>query len=95
MRSHLRGITAQDAAISFYAGSDGQQTDPAVGFADANFAHVSDEQRKSISGYCFFMFFCLICWRPKLQTATAQSTHEAELIAVTLGSNELIWIRNL
>ena len=93
VRSHLKGITAQDASISFYAGSDGQQTDPAVGFADANFAHVSDEQRKSISGYCFFMFFCLICWRSKLQTVTAQSTHEAELIAVALASNELIWIR--
>ena len=39
------------------------------------------------------MFFCLICWRSKLQTVTAQSTHEAELIAVVLASNELIWIR--
>ena len=39
------------------------------------------------------MFFCLICWRSKLQTATAQSTHEAELIAVALASSELIWIR--
>ena len=48
VRSHLRGITAQDASISFYAGSDGQQTDSAVGFAGANFAHVSDEQRTSI-----------------------------------------------
>ena len=33
----------------------------------------------------------LICWRSKLQTVTAQSTHEAELVA--LASNELIWIR--
>ena len=41
------------------------------------------------------MFFCLICWRSKLQTATAQSTHEAELIAVALASNEFIWIRKL
>ena len=90
MRSHLRGISSQDASITLYAGSDGQLVDPAVGFADANFAHVSDEQRKSISGYCFFMYFCLICWRSKLQTVTAQSTHEAELIAVALASNELI-----
>ena len=66
VRSHLRGISSQDASISLYAGSDGQLVDPAVGFADANFAHVSDEQRKSISGYCFFMYFCLICWRSKL-----------------------------
>ena len=47
-KSHLRGITAQDASISFYAGSDGQQTDPAVGFADANFAHVSDTRKGSL-----------------------------------------------
>ena len=40
-----------------------------------------------------YMFLCLICWRSKLQTVTAQSTHEAELIAVALASNELIWIR--
>ena len=93
VKSHLRGITAQDALLSFYAGSDGQQTDPAVGFADANFAHVSDEQRKSMSDCCFVMYFCLICWRSKLQTAIAQFTHEAELIAVTLASNDLIWIR--
>ena len=93
IKSHLRGITAQDASISFYAGSDGQQTDPTVGFADANFAHVSDDQRKSIPGYCFFLYFCLICWRSKLQAVTAQSTHEAELIVVALASNELIWIR--
>ena len=39
------------------------------------------------------MVFCLICWRSRLQTATAQPTHEAELIAVALASNELIWIR--
>ena len=51
VKSHLRGIIAQDSSISIYASSDGQQTDPAVGFADANFAHVSDKQRESISGY--------------------------------------------
>ena len=39
------------------------------------------------------MYFCLICRRSKLQAVTAQSTHEAELIAVALASNELIWIR--
>ena len=55
------GLFACYRDLGLYAGSDGQQTDPAVGFADANFAHVSDEQRKSISGYCFFMFYCMIC----------------------------------
>ena len=92
-RSHFTNIAEQDSSIAYYAGSDRQHTDPAVGFADANFAHVSDELRKSISGYCFFLYCCLICWRSKLQTVTAQSTHEAELIAVALASNELIWFR--
>ena len=41
-----------------HAGCDGQKTDPAIGFADANFSHVSDEQRKYILGYCFFVYFC-------------------------------------
>ena len=54
---------------------------------------MSVTNKGSLSGYCFSMFFCLIFWRSKLQAATAQSTHEAELIAVALASNELIWIR--
>ena len=45
-------------------------------------------------GLLFLYALCLICWRSKLQTVTAQSTHEVELIAVALASNELIWIRN-
>ena len=95
VRGHFTNITEQDSSIAYYAGSDRQHTDPAVGFADTNFAHVSDELRKSISGCCFFFYFCLICWRSQLQTVTAQSTHEAELIAVALASNELIWIRKI
>ena len=91
--SHFTNITEQDSSIACYAGSDRQHTDPAVGFADANFAHVSDDLRKSISGYCFLLYFRLLCWRSKLQTVTAQSTHEAELVAVALAPNELIWIR--
>ena len=90
VRSHFTNITEQDSSIAYDAGSDRQHTDPAVGFVEADFAHVSDELRKSISGCCFFFYFCLICWRSQLQTVTAQSTHEAELIAVALASNELI-----
>ena len=93
VRSHFTNITEHGSPIAYCAGSDRQPADPAVGFADANFTRVSDELRKPISGYCFFLyFFFLVCWRSKLQTATAQSTHEAELIAVALASNELIWI---
>ena len=62
---------------------------------DANFANKSDEQTKSISGYCFYLFGCLISWRSKLQTITATSTFESELIALAFAGNEAVWIRKL
>ena len=66
-----------------------------IGLADANFANITDEQRKSISGFCFYVFGCPVSWRSKLQTITAGSTHEAELIAIALAANEGVWIRKL
>lgn len=42
-----------------------------------------------------FVLFCLVSWKSKLQSVTAQSTHEAELIALSLASNEAVWIRDL
>ena len=41
------------------------------------------------------MFGCLVSWRSKLQTITAGSAHEAELIAIGLAANEGVWIRKL
>ena len=42
-----------------------------------------------------YVLFCLVSWKSKLQSVTAQSTHEAELIALSLASNEAVWIRDL
>lgn len=96
VRSHFRDIQDNDKGVAFFCGSDGQNIDPALaGMADANFANLKDEERKSISGFCLFVFFCLISWRSKIQTITAESTHEAELIAVALAANEMVWIRKL
>ena len=39
--------------------------------------------------------YATISWKSKLQSITAQSTHEAELIALTLAANEAVWIRDL
>jgi hypothetical protein len=41
------------------------------------------------------VFGCPVSWRSKLQTITAGSTHEAELIAIALAANEGVWIRKL
>ena len=78
----FRELGKRDIALATLSGSDGQNIDPLGGFSDANFANKSDEQSKSISGYCFFLFGCLVSWRSKLQTITAASPFESELIAL-------------
>ena len=88
-------ISKSDGALCFVATSDGQNSPMFIGFADANFANIFDDKRKSISGYCYFVFFCPVTWRSKMQTITAGSTHEAELIAIALAANEGVWIRKL
>ena len=88
-------ISMSDGALRFIASSDGKNVNRLVVLADANFANVTDEQRKSISGLCCFVFGCPVSWRSKLQTITAGSTHEAELIAIALAANEGVWLRKL
>ena len=88
-------ISKSDGALSFIATSDGSNTNALIGLSDANFANINDDKRKSISGYAFFVFGCCVCWRSKMQTITAGSTHEAELIAIALAANEGVWIRKL
>ena len=91
----LGDIGRSDAALSFVGTSDGQHVRRLAGFADANYANITDDERKSNTGYIFFMFGCAIIWRSKLQPITATSTHEAELIACAMASAEAIWCRKL
>ena len=81
-------ISKSDGALTFIASSDGKNLNLFAVLADANFANLTDEQRKSISGFCCYVFGCPVSWRSKLQTITAGSTHEAELIAIALAANE-------
>jgi hypothetical protein len=52
-----------------------------VGFSDADFAGGGID-RKSTSGTCHFLGSSLICWSSQKQSSIAQSTTEAEYIAV-------------
>ena len=88
-------IADSDPALAVLATSDGQNVNSLIGLSDANFANLTDEQRKSISGFAFYVFGCCVTWRSKLQTITAGSTHEAEIIAIALAANEGVWIRKL
>jgi hypothetical protein len=52
-----------------------------VGFSDADFAGYGID-RKSTSGTCHFLGSSLICWSSRKQSSVAQSTTEAEYVAV-------------
>jgi hypothetical protein len=60
------------------------------GYCDANYADL--DTRKSTSGYAFLLAGAAVSWRSKLQKSTAQSTMEAELVAIGLAAMEVIWL---
>lgn len=63
-----------------------------VGYANSSYA--SDlEDRKSITGYCFFLGGAIVIWCSKRQRTVLTSTSEAEYVAVSQGAREGVWIR--
>jgi hypothetical protein len=69
------------------------QGKPLDAFTDSNLCGSFEDKHKSTSGFSIFHFYHLISWKSKLQPITATSTHEAELIALALGADEVMWIR--
>ena len=67
---------------------------PLHAFVDANWANDLDT-RRSCTGYIFFLNDGPIFWHSKLQSTIAQSSTEAEYMALTSGANEASWLRNL
>ena len=70
---------------------DGVRSD-SIAFSDADWATHQDD-RRSISGYTFFMHSGLVSWSSSKQKATALSSTEAEYMAITHATKELLWIR--
>ena len=69
------------------------QGQPLDAFTDSNLCGSFEDKHKSTSGFAVFHLYHLIPWKSKLQQLTATSTHEAELIALALGADEVMWIR--
>jgi hypothetical protein len=69
--------------------------DQLMGMTDADYANKLEKDLKATSGYVFFFRRNLICWKAKLQPIIAMSTHEAELIAMHIASQEAMWLRNV
>nr|GEZ21406.1 copia protein [Tanacetum cinerariifolium] len=63
-----------------------------VVYADSN--HARDYvDRKSTSGICTFMGYCLTSWFSKKQTALAISTTEAEYVSVKKACQQALWMK--
>ncbi|MBW0535305.1 hypothetical protein O181_075020 [Austropuccinia psidii MF-1] len=62
-----------------------------TGWANADYAN-NKEDRKSVSGYVILAFSNPIFWLSKKQLVVAQSTREAEYIAMNVCSKQLRWL---
>jgi len=71
----------------------GKENPVLVGYTDADLAGDIDSQ-KSTSGYLTTFVGGAVSWQSKLQKCVALSTSEAEYIAATEASKEIIWMRN-
>ncbi|CAH9135713.1 unnamed protein product [Cuscuta epithymum] len=65
-----------------------------IGFTDSDLAG-SDEESRSVFGYCFSLGSGMISWKSKKQSVVAQSTAEAEYIAASKGGNQAVWLRKI
>ena len=93
--SVYKELSRTNSQMFSLATNDKKARHPFGGFSDSNHAPASDKEYRSTSGYVMFVLSCLVSWKSKLQSVTAQSTHEAELIALSLAANEAVWIRDL
>jgi transposase InsO family protein len=74
-----------------YVGGD---LDTLVGFSDADWAG-DIVTRRSTSGYVFLYGSSLISWRSCRQATVAKSSTEAEYVALSMATQEAIWLRRL
>ena len=68
--------------------------DGICGWADADYT-TSLVSKKSTSGYVITMYGNPICWSAKKQCVAAQSTTEAEFVAINQCAKQLRWLTNL
>ena len=72
----------------------GRSPDGLLGYTDANFGNCVDT-RCSTSGYCFLFRGAPISWCIKLQSFVSQSTTEAEVRSLNVGTLDPIWLRRM
>ena len=65
-----------------------------VGFSDSDWAGDPND-RKSTSGYLFFIGSAPVSWRSKKQSCVALSSAEAEYVALASAAQEAMWMKQL
>jgi hypothetical protein len=65
-----------------------------IGYMDSDFA-VDLDKRMSLTGYVFTVGDCALSWRETLQPVVAQSTTEAEYIAIAEACKESVLLKGL
>ena len=65
-----------------------------LGYTDADFAN-DVSTRKSVSGFVFLLAGGPISWASKKQSIVAQSTLEAEYVAMSTTVREAVWLRRM
>ena len=86
--SHL--VQTKDHGITF----DGNNKDSLklIGYSDSDYASdITD--RKSVSGYIFILANAPISWKSRKQSTVANSSTEAEYIALANATKEAVWLR--
>ncbi|XP_051136964.1 uncharacterized mitochondrial protein AtMg00810-like [Andrographis paniculata] len=63
-----------------------------TGYSDADWAG-DPSDRRSTTGFCFFLGDSLISWRSKKQTVVSRSSAESEYRALADTAAELLWLR--
>jgi hypothetical protein len=72
---------------------DGILPEDITSFSDSDWACAHD--RQSITGYITFLFSAPVHWKSQKQPCVALSTTEAEIIAASSNTRDLVWIRRL
>lgn len=99
---HEDHFTAVKRVLRYVAGTQGQgirylkseRQCKLVGFSDADMAGDADD-RKSTSGYIFFLGGNPVAWQSAKQRVVALSSCEAEYIAATTATCQGIWLSRL
>ncbi|KAK1652059.1 hypothetical protein QYE76_069864 [Lolium multiflorum] len=65
-----------------------------AGYVDSDYAGDLDK-RRSLTGYVFTVGGCAVSWKATLQDVVAQSTTEAEYMAIAEAGKEAVWLKGL